>query len=179
MTNERAVELLRRLQDEQFDGQHGDERREALSMAVRALEGDGDTISRKMAIDVLTNLQGIIYESDGVRKGISLAWNEILKIPPAQPERLTDDDFEAIRIHLNAYKEKLCNQQRWKEAEEYQRIIDRFMEFASARQEYEPVTAEDFAKTMSENTLYQYMAWHGEALALMKEQGFVICKKAM
>lgn len=55
--------------------------------------------------------------------------------PSAQPERLTDDDFETIRIHLNAYKEKLCNQQRWKEADEYQRIIDRFMAFASAQPE--------------------------------------------
>ena len=53
--------------------------------------------------------------------------------PSAQPERLTDDDFETIRILLNADKEKLCNQRRWKEAEEYQRIIDRFMTFASAQ----------------------------------------------
>ena len=53
----------------------------------------------------------------------------------AQPERLTDDDFETIRIHLNACKEKLCNQRRWKEAEEYQRIIDRFMAFASVHLE--------------------------------------------
>lgn len=37
MKTERAIELLHRLQDEQFDGIHGDERREALSMAVRAL----------------------------------------------------------------------------------------------------------------------------------------------
>ena len=55
------------------------------------------------------------------------------KMPPAQPERLTDDDFETIRIHLNAHKETLCNQRRWKEAEEYQHIIDRFMAFASTQ----------------------------------------------
>ena len=59
----------------------------------------------------------------------------ILNLPSAQPERLTDDDFETTRIHLNAYKEKLCNQHRWKEAEEYQRIIDRFIAFASAQPE--------------------------------------------
>lgn len=53
--------------------------------------------------------------------------------PDAQPERLTDDDFETIRIHLNACKERLCNQGRWEEAREYQRIIDRFMIFASAQ----------------------------------------------
>ena len=56
-------------------------------------------------------------------------------LPSVQPERLTDDDFETIRIHLNAFKENLCNQRRWKEAEEYQRIIDRFMAFASAQPE--------------------------------------------
>jgi hypothetical protein len=46
-----------------------------------------------------------------------------------------------------------------------------------AQQQYEPVTAEDFAKTMSENTLYCFMVWHGEALELMERHGFVICKK--
>lgn len=49
----------------------------------------------------------------------------------------------------------------------------------SAHPEYEPVTAEDFAKVMSENTIWQFAAWYGRALALMKEQGFVICKKTM
>ena len=56
-------------------------------------------------------------------------------LPSAEPERLTDDDFETIRLHLNAQKEKLCNQRRWEEAEEYQRIIDRFIAFASADSE--------------------------------------------
>ena len=44
---------------------------------------------------------------------------------------------------------------------------------------YEPVKAEDFARTMSENTHYSFMAWHSEALELMERQGFVICKKMM
>lgn len=55
--------------------------------------------------------------------------------PPAQPERLTDDDFETIRIHLSAFKEDLCNQHRWKEAEDYERLISRFISFASAQPE--------------------------------------------
>ena len=46
-----------------------------------------------------------------------------------------------------------------------------------AQSEYEPVTAENLAKTMSKNSLYNFVAWHQEALTLMKEQGFVICKK--
>lgn len=124
MNNERAIELLHRLQDEQFDGIHGDERREALDMAVRALEGDGDTISRKAAIDIVRN------RVKRFTTACVLAVTEIEQLPSAQPE-------------------------------------------------YEPVTAEDFAKTMSENTLYGYMAWHGKAITLMNEMGFVICKKTM
>lgn len=70
-----------------------------------------------------------------VISGLEMALEILQNLLSAQPERLTDDDFETIRIHLNAYKEKLCNQHRWKEAEEYRCIIDRFMAFASAQQE--------------------------------------------
>lgn len=38
---------------------------------------------------------------------------------------LTEDEIKAIRIHMNAFKERLCNQHRWKEAEEYQQIVDK------------------------------------------------------
>lgn len=93
-----------------------------------------DLISRQMAIEALTkaNLQKHMDSvQDGGQENRS-AIRIIMEMPSAQPERLTDGDFETIRIHLNACKEKLYNQQRWKEAEEYQRIIDRFMAFASA-----------------------------------------------
>lgn len=94
-----------------------------------------DTISRQDAIDVA--IKADIENNDGVlsEKRARNIDKHISALPPAQPERLTDDDFETIRIHLNAYKEKLCNQQRWEEANEYQRIIDRFMAFASAQPE--------------------------------------------
>ena len=83
--------------------------------------------------DVLHELDGCDYElKDWQRWKLKTM---VRDIPSAEPERLTDDDFETIRIHLNAQKEKLCNQQRWEEAEEYQRIIDRFMAFASAESE--------------------------------------------
>jgi len=91
-----------------------------------------DYISRQAAIEALKTW-GLI---DGLSEGQAI---EILadkeKLPPALPECLTDDDFETIRIHLNAYKGELCNQRRWKEAFEYQRIIDRFLAFASAQPE--------------------------------------------
>ena len=90
-----------------------------------------DLISRQAAIDTLNEYFARIgkLKRKGLTKGekaISLdTVGAIATLPAAQPERLTDCDFETIRIHMNAYKEKLCNQQRWKEAEEYQRIIDR------------------------------------------------------
>ena len=100
-----------------------------------------DCISRQAAIDALARMMPRSYTPDGSHPADEEIFRaqevfadciEALEIlPSAQPERLTDDDFETIRIHLNAHKERLCNQRRWEEAEEYQRIIDRFMGFAS------------------------------------------------
>lgn len=107
-----------------------------MAVAVRVQDAKGervttmkdDLISRQAAIDAVDDWWITV---DDNRHPVSV----IKALPSAQPERLTDDDFETIRIHLNAYKEKLCNQRRWEEAEEYQRIIDRFMAFASAQPE--------------------------------------------
>lgn len=38
MTKEKAIELLYRISDSQYDGQWGDERREALAMAIESLQ---------------------------------------------------------------------------------------------------------------------------------------------
>ena len=108
-----------------------------------------DLISRGEAIDAVSDaFKGVFVEHEDIAKKL------LGKLPSAQPEPLTDDDFETIRIHLNAFKEKLCNQQRWKEAEQYQRIIDRFMAFASAQPEprWIPVT-ERLPKP------YEYCLW--------------------
>ena len=90
---------------------------------------DWDKTLAKTMIESLPSAQPYTDYSDGYADG----YNQGLK--DARPERLIDDDFETIRIHLNAHKEKLCNLHRWEEAEEYQRIINRFMSFASARPE--------------------------------------------
>lgn len=93
-------------------------------------------IYRQSAIDAIEQLWDM-SSVDGITASTVLKQvkTDIKNLPSAQPERLTDDDFETIRIHLSAFKERLCNQHRWKEAEEYQRIIDRFMAFASAQPE--------------------------------------------
>lgn len=93
-----------------------------------------DLIDRAKAIKAIEDMQDCYNGFSGTYDKAQII-GVLEEVPSAQPERLTDDDFETIRIHLNAYKEKLCNQQRWGEAEEYQRIIDRFMAFASARPE--------------------------------------------
>lgn len=74
-----------------------------------------DLISRQAAIKMFLD------------EGMPTAAVYIERMPPAQSSILTNDDIETIRIHLNAYKENLCNQKRWNEAEEYQRIIDRLI----------------------------------------------------
>ena len=84
MTNEQAIKLLHRLQDEQFDGIHGDERREALEMAVRALSGEGDTISRQEVDKIIDDL----LENDNLQASPSV-WNGlhmIKQLPSAQPQ---------------------------------------------------------------------------------------------
>ena len=50
-----------------------------------------------------------------------------------QPERLSDDDIETIRIHLSAFKERLCNQHRWEEVQDYQDLIERVMALRKER----------------------------------------------
>ena len=106
-----------------------------------------DSISRQAAIDVIFAdkivgnallIMKAIGESDKaltLNSACDRHIRAIEQLPSVQPERLPDDDFETIRIHLSAFKEQLCNQHRWKEAEEYQRIIDRFMSFANAQPE--------------------------------------------
>ena len=96
----------------------------------------------------------------------------ILNLPSAQPERLTDDDFETIRIHLSAIKETLCNQQRWEEAEEYQRIIDRFMAFASAQPE-KLYTKADYIMALHKEygcSLTRAEEAHNKALEYLQEE---------
>lgn len=115
MTNEEAIKHLQTYSTTMGSGQTTDEQhKEAKRMAIEALSN-----SQKQSESLIRTSTDSVSEADIIYR----------------PERLTDDDFETIRIHLNACKEKLCNQHRWEEAEEYQRIIDRFITFASARPE--------------------------------------------
>ena len=88
-----------------------------------------------------------------------------------------DDAIDALKgMAVPLYKDPAC-EDIWERDRTLDNAIDAIRGLPSAQPEYEPVKAEDFAKTMSENTVYQYMVWYGVFLTLMKEQGFVICKK--
>ena len=99
MTSEKAIELLHRLQDEQFDGEYGDERREALEMAVRVLSGDGDTIYRQQAIDAMKEHRALYcdntpdtfsklsYAEKSRVDELDTAIATLVNLPSAQPER--------------------------------------------------------------------------------------------
>ena len=100
MTTEKAIQLLHRLSDEQFDGIHGDERREALEMAVMALKqnlvkesGDlvqdlvKDCISRQQAIDALDKHIDTFDAIDtNYLCGLRTAMSILKEMPSAQPE---------------------------------------------------------------------------------------------
>ena len=82
MTNEKAIQLLHRLSDEQFDGPHGDERREALEMAIRALEGDGDTISRQA---VMKEFSDFVRKSNNSDFAPTPTWNDAVSLVGSMP----------------------------------------------------------------------------------------------
>ena len=106
MTNEKAIQLLHRLSDEQFDGIHGDERREALSMAVRALEGDGDMISRKAVMKEFSNF---VRRSNNSDFAPTPTWNDAVSLvgsmPSAQPETLACGSGELVQESDGLVKE--------------------------------------------------------------------------
>lgn len=93
MTIKRAIHLLHRLQDEQFDGPHGDERREALSMAARALSSQqtdtdsqglvNDCISRQQAIDAVDKRFDSIPMEQTTE--ILMLRKDLRELPSAQP----------------------------------------------------------------------------------------------
>ena len=95
-----------------------------------------DLISRNALIMHLNDWALSVSDNDKEYEDVQAFIKCVAEWPSAQSKqkRLTDDDIETIRIHLNAIKEELCNQHRWHEAKEYEGIIDRLMKLPSANQ---------------------------------------------
>lgn len=76
-----------------------------------------DLISRKAAIEAMKKSEwGYLWECEQVIN--------VVRVLPSI-DFLSRDELEIICIHLNAFKENLCNRGLWSEAEEYQHIIDK------------------------------------------------------
>lgn len=80
-------------------------------------------------IDADALINRIVFHKDWSSDEKEAFEDVINEEPSVELERktgcLTEDEIKAIRIHMNAFKERLCNQHRWKEAEEYQQIVDK------------------------------------------------------
>lgn len=155
---------------------------EALEMAIKALEQEPceDAVSREAVTDVIRHSEifSTWYEMDDTddivaevideaRKQLVDDVNELPSVTPKCPEC---DDAVSREAAIDAAWNTIPSD--W-----FDILAPKLEALPSAQPEYELVKAEDFAKTMSENTLYTFMAWHCEALELMERQGFVICKK--
>ena len=76
---------------------------------------NSDLISRKAAIEAMEKSEwGYLWECEQVIN--------VVRVLPSI-DSLSKDELEIICIHLNAFKENLCNRGLWSEAEKYQRII--------------------------------------------------------
>ena len=80
---------------------------------------DADALAKFIDYGHLNNPNEKLYSENDIREMI-----DMMPTIDAVPS-LTEEEIETIRIHMNAHKETLCNQHRWKEAEEYQQIVDK------------------------------------------------------
>ena len=90
MTNEKAIDLLRRMQEpEAYEPQITEEAFEALELAIRALgtgTNVGDLISRQAAIDILRQMPLVEVMHDVMLIDKAEAMTELMLLPPAPPE---------------------------------------------------------------------------------------------
>ena len=92
---------------------------------------DADALAKFIDYGHLNNPNEKLYSENDIREMI-----DMMPTVDAVPS-LTKEEIETIRIHMNAHKETLCNQHRWKEAEEYQQIVDKLETMMDAERKEE------------------------------------------
>ena len=137
------------------------------------MEERQDLISRRVAVDVVDFECG---EWRGLAKTII---KKLEALPAVQPDHVADiskkveGDCISKQMAIDAMKDAL-------DPHIVQFVKAKMaIESLPAQPKYEPVKAEDFAKTMSENTIYSFTVWYGTVLELIRRYGFTICKKTM
>lgn len=151
---------------------------------------------RLIDADELTNKYGNWYVEEGPEDGFIGDLKHLIDLQPTiAPSEQPEQDREFIRLTVRdsngrpyysiIYLEVDANGV-GHDVEGYSSysldVISDYLKkyfMPSTQPEYKPVRVEDIAKTMAENTLFSFSAWHGEALELMQRYGFVICKKKM
>ena len=88
MNKDKAIQLLERLQDpEPYEPMLTKDAYDAIQMAIDALSADGDTISRKAAIDVLHEALDRVDQIADVPFGVYQNYRDKMnELPPVQPE---------------------------------------------------------------------------------------------
>ena len=83
MNKDKAIQLLERLQDpEPYEPMLTKDAYDAIQMAIDALSADGDTISRKAAVEALDDAENAFGY-------LARDWREVLmELPPVQTEQL-------------------------------------------------------------------------------------------
>ena len=117
MTNEEAIKTL----EANYPDACFEQLREAVDAAIEALkaqDADSDTISRKAAIDAILAVTGNssvreLYEhvqehglSEMWSGGVNAAIDIIIAVPPAQPEKRTEERMETHGVCLDAIDRK-------------------------------------------------------------------------
>ena len=90
MNKDKAIQLLERLQDpEPYEPMLTKDAYDAIQMAIDALSADGDTISRKAAIDALGELATFTDEcSEHTWMYTDDVYKAIKQLPPTQSEHI-------------------------------------------------------------------------------------------
>ena len=104
MNKGKAIQLLERLQDpEPYEPMLTKDAYDAIQMAIDALSADGDTISRKAAIDALGELATFTDEcSEHTWMYTDDVYKAIKQLPPTQPET----DFDDVTCENCEYSER-------------------------------------------------------------------------
>ena len=106
MEKNKAIQLLERLQDpEPYEPMLTKDAYDAIQMAIDALSADGDTISRKAAIEAINHELrcGAVID----QCGLETAHDLIEELPPVQPERIRGHWVE-IALSNHTYKCSVC-----------------------------------------------------------------------
>ena len=182
MNKDKAIQLLERLQDpEPYEPMLTKDAYDAIQMAIDALSADGDTISRKAAIERAKKehdfFRGAVTVSDKARRDELLnvmCW--LGELPSAQPEQLEPDqngdlwvtvpDIDKVtRIYVQESKSKFCRIF-YEEQEQPERIKGHWIKISPANI-YE---CSECGKSVMTNDICAYDFCHGCGADMREEK---------